>query len=80
VTERERICLAFLDGLMEANARTIGRYVWDHSAQKGGSNLGSIGGAVAGRLRKRGLVAYLPDLNAWRITREGRAALNETMT
>jgi hypothetical protein len=77
LTERDRLCLAYLDGLMEATAQMIGRHIWGAATKKGGSNLAGIGAAVAGRLRKRGLVARVPELNAWQITASGRRALSE---
>lgn len=78
MTDREYLCLRYLDQLMEADAFTIGRYVRTNilDPKTGGSNLSAIGGAVAGRLRKRGLVTFLPDLKAWRITASGREALH----
>jgi hypothetical protein len=77
VTEREELCLEYLDKLMESDAFSIGRYVRANmlNPAHGGSNLPAIGAAVVGKLRKQGLVTFLPDLKAWRITREGRAAL-----
>jgi len=74
LTNRECIVLTYLSPLMEASARMIGEHVLTHGL-RGGSNCGAIGGAICGRLYKRGLVMYLFELNAWRITREGRAAL-----
>jgi hypothetical protein len=79
VTDREYLCLRYLDHLMESDAFAIGRYIYANleNPQSGGSNLPAIGAAVAGRLRKRGLVTFLPDLKAWRITTAGREALRE---
>lgn len=78
MTERERICLAYLDYLMEANARMIGEQIVLQMKGRGGSNLSAVGANVVGALRRRGLVTYLPDLAAWRITPAGRAALAAT--
>jgi hypothetical protein len=75
VTDREYLCLQFLDPLLSADAYSIGRYIFANQLEPAGSNLSAIGAAVAGRLRKRGLVTYLPDIEAWRITRAGRDAL-----
>jgi hypothetical protein len=77
VTERERICLAFLDDKMEATAAMIGKAIYNQisSRHRGGSNLIAIGANVAGNLRKRGLVVRLSDLRAWRITAAGREAI-----
>lgn len=78
MTDREYLCLRYLDHLMEADAFMIGRYVRTNleNPRSGGSNLSAICGAVAGRLRKRGMVTFLPDLKAWRITSAGREALH----
>lgn len=76
VTAREYLCLRYLDPLMEADAFSIGRYIYANQAEPAGSNLSAIGGAVIGRLRKRGLVTHIRDLNAWRITAAGRDALH----
>lgn len=74
LTNREEIVLKYLSPLMEANAKMIGEEVIRHGL-KGGSNYVAVGGAICGRLKKLGLVTYLPDLNAWRITHSGRDAL-----
>lgn len=74
LTNREVIVLRYLSQLMEANAKMIGEEVLTYKL-KGGSNYSAVGGAICGRLRKRGLVTFLPDLNAWRITRAGREAI-----
>jgi hypothetical protein len=76
MTDREFLCLQYLDHLMEAPAISIGRYIFANQAKPDGSNLSAIGAAVCGRLRKRGLVTWLPDLRAWRITAAGREALH----
>lgn len=78
MTDREYLCLRYLDPLMEASAFTIGRYIRTNleNPRSGGSNFIAIGANVAGRLQKRGLVTRLPDLNAWRITAAGREALH----
>lgn len=70
LTWRERDVLQYLDPLMEANSRMIGEMI-----AAGNENPARVGGAVAGRLYKRGLVTYLFDLHAWRITVAGRDAL-----
>lgn len=78
MTEREGLALQFLnDGRMEATAYQIGQHIYAnlYDRRSGGSNLLAIGAAVCGRLKKQGLVTYLLDLAAWRITRAGRAAL-----
>jgi hypothetical protein len=82
MTEREALCLQFLsDGRMEATAGQIGEHVYANLFDRrgGGSNYSAIGAAVCGRLRKQGLVTFLPDLAAWRITKAGRAAQDEVL-
>lgn len=76
MTPREYLCLRYLDPLMEADAHQIGRYIYANQEAPAGSNISAIGGAVVGRLRKRGLVIRISDLNAWRITAAGREALH----
>lgn len=75
MTERERICLTYMEPLMWATPSQVGLEIYTKTSKINGSNLSGIGSAVLGRLRKRGLVAYLPDCQAWRITKAGRAAL-----
>ena len=77
LTERERLCLEYLDHLMEAKACSIGRFIYDAQSRYDGSNFSAIGAAVVGRLRKQGLVLYLPDLHAWRISRAGREQISK---
>lgn len=74
LTNKERIVLVYLSQMMEANARMIGEHIRSHGL-KGGSNIAAIGAAVCGRLFKKRLVARISDLNAWRITYAGRAAI-----
>lgn len=76
LTNREWIVLRYLNPLMEANVRMIGEHVLLMHGLRGGSNLSAIGAAICGQLRKKGLVYYLPNLNAWRLTRSGRALLS----
>ena len=78
MTARERICLEFLTDKMESRAHEVGvaivhRFAMLASAE--GSNYSAVASNVLGALRRRGLVTYLPDLKAWRITAKGRAAL-----
>lgn len=77
MTEREMLCLQFLDDRMDADVHQIGRYVRSnlYDPRSGGSNYQSIGSAICGRLRKKGFVVPMADLQAWRITKAGREAL-----
>jgi hypothetical protein len=73
MTERERVCLKFLSDKMGATAHDIGVTILAE-VRGPGSNYSAIASNVVGALRRRGLVAYLPDLKMWRITEAGRAA------
>jgi hypothetical protein len=75
LTESEALALEHLDSVMEALAIQVGMYIVRNRKRIAGSHYSSVGGSVCGRLYKRGLVTYLFDLNAWRITPAGRAAL-----
>lgn len=70
---RDLVVLHFLDGRMEATARQVGEELGRHGMCHGGYL--AVGTGVLVDLRKRGLVMRLPDLNAWRITKVGRASL-----
>ena len=70
----ERCCLEYLDPLMWASCREVGGNIYAAGHAKG-SNINCVGAATLGRLRKRGFVAKLADVGAWRITRHGREAL-----
>lgn len=75
LTERERIVLLYLSPLMEANAMMIGEELWQACPGKG-SNKIALGAAVCGRLRKKGLISRVGELNAWSISRSGREAID----
>lgn len=70
----ERVTLEYMSGLMEATTFMVGRHVFDAGFARG-SNLIGIGAATLGRLHKKGHVSRVPELNAWQITRAGRATL-----
>lgn len=74
LTPRQITCLRFLTDKLFADSRMIGEQVWLKHPWRG-SYRPSIGAGVAGSLRRKGLVTYLRDVQAWRITQEGRAAL-----
>ncbi len=77
LTTREQIVLEFLaTGRMEATSFQIGKEIYGRMNGEGGSNLTAIGANVVRRLRVRGLIMFLNDLGAWRITRRGREALS----
>lgn len=77
LSEREELCLSYLDSLLWTDAFAVGRFIYTNclNPSRGGSNLPAIGAAVLGRLKKRGFVTFLPDINAWRITKNGRDTL-----
>lgn len=72
LSSKEDYCLRWLSDKMEATAFMVGRAIWDHGFNQGGSYLPGLGAAVLGSLRKKGLVMRLPELNAWRLSKEGR--------
>lgn len=67
VTEKQKICMAFLSDKMEATAKMVG-----YAIEPATLNPTGKGARMLGRLRKMGFVMKLPELNAWRLTREGR--------
>lgn len=68
LTSKQIACLLFLSDKMEANIWMIGESVIGTSqAQKA-----QKAGCVMAHLRRKGLVMRLPELNAWRLTKEGR--------
>jgi len=69
--------LRFLDDKLFTGARQIGVALVTAKVCSG-SNYTAVASAVIGTLRKRGLVTFLPDEHAWRISAAGRAALSET--
>lgn len=74
LTDKERVVLNFLHmGRMEANVTQIGHELAKHQLCHGGYQ--AVGGGIVGILRRRGFIYFLDDLQAWRITKEGRAAL-----
>lgn len=76
LSENEEICLRFLSmGVMEANSRMLGEEIIRRRTSRGGSNYAFLGANAAGRLKRRGLIHRLPDLNAWRISKAGREYL-----
>lgn len=76
---KEQIALEYLKPRMEATAAMVGKAIIEqYSGGKIGSNYSSVGAAILGRLRYLGLVYRLPELNAWRLTREGRAKVSKT--
>lgn len=72
--KRERLVLEYLSPLMEATPRMIGEHIIKigESTSKHPSSVGSV---TCQDLHEQGLVTYLSDLKAWRITAEGREAL-----
>ena len=67
VTEKQKACIEFLSDKMEATAKMVGCAIEPRSLNPTGK-----GAVTLGRLRKMGFVMKLPELNAWRLTREGR--------
>lgn len=67
-TLREKGALHFLSDKMEATAKMVGDAITNNTGLYGQR----VGAIVLGQLRKKGLVMRLSELNAWRLTREGR--------
>ena len=72
---KEQIAMEYLSPRMEATAMMVGKAILEEYEGKVGSNYSSVGAAILGRLRYLGLVYKLPELNAWRLTKEGREKL-----
>lgn len=62
----DRSVLIYLDNKLYTSSEAIGRHI---GASKG------FGTKVARQMAERGLVLFLPDVQAWRISRAGREAL-----
>ena len=78
MTEHERAALIYLSPLMEATAGMVGRAIVSRwSGRPCNEDHPRVAATPLGRLRKQGLVTFLPDLRAWRITSAGRAAIAE---
>ena len=75
LTLREEECLKYLRNRMEATSTMVGNHIDEycqlHSMHCGGNTTG-VGAWILGRLRKKGLVMRLPELKAWRLSKEGR--------
>lgn len=81
-SSKEEICLKFLSDKMEATANMVGIAIVEITNQPVGKYYSGhwysrIGGTALGNLRKRNLVMRLPELNAWRLTKEGRELIND---
>lgn len=71
LTERERLTIAFLSNKMEATSAMIGEHI--NKGLNGRDWRASyVGGSIVSKLRKKGIVMHIPELNAWRLTKEGR--------
>lgn len=74
MTFNERIALTYLSDKMEATALMVALAVWGQHK----SSLPQKGGGLLRGLNKKGLVMRVSDLNAWRLTREGRAMVSKS--
>jgi hypothetical protein len=74
-TEREQLCLEFLDDKLFTSAAAVGRHILDQQSHRKGSNVIAVGASVLGRLKRRDMVRYLPDCWGWRISAVGRVNL-----
>lgn len=71
---KDQIAMEYLSDKMEATAEMVG----EHLVGKSKSYATRCGAAVLGRLRVQGLAMRLPELNAWRLTAEGRAKVSRS--
>lgn len=69
----EQICLDYLSDKMEVTSTMLGRGINPHSKNPTG-----LGAAALGRLRRKGFVMRLPELNAWRLTKAGRELVSQS--
>lgn len=76
MTKLQILCLTFLSGpRMEANVTQIGEHIRSATGATHYIETRNAARVVVGTLRGAGLVTYLPDLRAWRITKAGRDRL-----
>ena len=80
LTADEAAVLRYLDGVMEASAKTLGKIMNREFVQASERCLTARAAAVCGKLRHVGAITKVTELNAWRITKEGRAALMQFRT
>ncbi len=71
LTAMERACIEFLSGKMDATAEMVGRVLYKQFYEAALPNYAHIGSGVLSSLRRKGLVMRLPELRAWRLTKEG---------
>lgn len=72
-----RLVLEYLEHKMEDSATNVGRAIIAGTNDRSGGYQ-AVGTGVLVAMCKLGLVARLPELRAWRITRAGRSALSNS--
>lgn len=76
MTPTKRAVLDFLSNKMEATAEMIGIAIypdwWPLDSKRKGAS------ALLGQLKYLDMVMRLPELKAWRLTKEGRALFNDS--
>lgn len=72
MTPRQKVIIQYLSDKMEATAEMVGGALKE-AGYDPLSHTYAMGRSVLGVLKKKGLVMRLPELNAWRLTKEGRA-------
>lgn len=75
---KAQIAMEYLSPRMEATALMVGKAILAEYEGKVGGNYSSVGASILGRLRYLGLVYKLPELNAWRLTKEGREKVSQS--
>lgn len=81
LTDNQRYILMFMANKMEATAVMAGEFVFRREEKATGlrrvGSAGVCGGRNCAILRKLGLLTFLPDLKAYRITNVGRQWLKD---
>ncbi len=72
VTDMEKSCMKFLSNKMEATAHMVGCEIYRQFYEMAPTNFTHIGSGILSSLHRKGLVMRLPELKAWRLTKEGR--------
>lgn len=70
---RQEVVILYLKDKMEATSKMIGEEISRQIPNKYSiHDMARSAAPTIGKLRKQGILTYLPDLNAWRLTEAGR--------
>jgi hypothetical protein len=75
LSEKQRICLEFLQHKMNSTSVLIGHAIADRSFHAKSSRMVNIGSATANTLVRHGMVGYIRNVKSWYITQKGKDAL-----